>query len=62
VLPFNLMGMNATLMIKYIQFCADCLLHELKQPNIYNVTNPFPWMDIISLWGKTKFDEQFLWK
>ena len=49
VLPFNLMGMNATLMIKYIQFCADCLLRELKQPNIYNVTNPFPWMDTISL-------------
>jgi ribonucleotide reductase beta subunit family protein with ferritin-like domain len=56
---FNLMGMNATLVSLYIRFCADCLLHKLKQPTIvYNVTNPFPWMDTISLQGKTKFFEK----
>jgi hypothetical protein len=41
-----------------IRFCADRLLRELKQPTIYNVTNPFPWMDIISLHGKTNFFEK----
>jgi ribonucleotide reductase beta subunit family protein with ferritin-like domain len=52
------MGMNATLMSQYIQFGADRLLHKLKQPTIYNVTNPFPWMDSISLQGKTNFFEK----
>jgi hypothetical protein len=57
-LPFNLMGMNATLMSQYIRFCADRVLRELKQPTIYNVTNPFPWMDTIFLQGKTNFFEK----
>ncbi len=50
--------MNAPLMGQYIRFCADRLLRELKQPTIYNVNNPFPWMDTISLQGKTNFFEK----
>jgi ribonucleotide reductase beta subunit family protein with ferritin-like domain len=57
-LPFNFMGMNATLMNQYIQFCANCLLCKVKQPTIYNVINPFSWMDTISLQGKTHFFEK----
>jgi ribonucleoside-diphosphate reductase subunit M2 len=52
------MGMNAILMNQYIQFCADRLLRELKQPTIYNVINPFPWMGTISLQGKTNLFEK----
>jgi ribonucleotide reductase beta subunit family protein with ferritin-like domain len=59
-LPFNLMGMNVILINQYISFCANCLLHELKQPRIYNATNPFPWMGTISLQGKTNFFEKQL--
>ena len=58
-LPNGLTGMNAPLMGQYIRFCADHLLHELKQPSLYNVNNPFPWMDgQISLQGKTNFFEK----
>ena len=57
-LPVNLIGMNATLMCQYIEFVADRLLAALSQPKIYNVENPFPWMDMISLQGKTNFFEK----
>jgi hypothetical protein len=46
------------LMNQYIRFCADRLLRKLKQPTIYKVINPFPWMDTISLQGKTNFFEK----
>lgn len=57
-LPVNLIGMNAELMCQYIEFVADRLLEALKQPKVWNVENPFPWMDMISLQGKTNFFEK----
>lgn len=57
-LPVNLIGMNADLMCQYIEFVADRLLVALNQERIYNVENPFPWMDLISLQGKTNFFEK----
>ena len=47
--------MNAELMCQYIEFCADRLLLALGQPKIYRVANPFDWMVLISLQGKTNF-------
>ncbi|MEM9836100.1 MAG: ribonucleotide-diphosphate reductase subunit beta [Bacteroidota bacterium] len=57
-LPVNLIGMNSDMMCQYIEFVADRLLGELKQPKVWNVENPFPWMDMISLQGKTNFFEK----
>lgn len=57
-LPVALIGMNAQLMCQYIEFVADRLLAALSQPKIYHVENPFPWMDLISLQGKTNFFEK----
>jgi ribonucleoside-diphosphate reductase beta chain len=57
-LPVNLIGMNADLMCQYIEFVADRLLSALRCPKVFNVENPFPWMDIISLQGKTNFFEK----
>ncbi len=57
-LPVNLIGMNADLMCQYIEFVADRLLVELQLEKIYKVENPFPWMDMISLQGKTNFFEK----
>ena len=57
-LPVNLIGMNADMMCQYIEFVADRLLEALRQPKIYKVENPFPWMDMISLQGKTNFFEK----
>lgn len=57
-LPVKLIGMNADLMNLYIQFVADRLLVQLGCPKIYNVTNPFDFMDMISLQGKTNFFEK----
>ncbi len=57
-LPVNLIGMNAKLMCQYIEFVADRLLAALHQPKVYLVENPFPWMDLISLQGKTNFFEK----
>lgn len=57
-LPVALIGMNADLMCQYIEFVADRLLTALHQPKVYNVENPFPWMDMISLQGKTNFFEK----
>jgi ribonucleoside-diphosphate reductase beta chain len=57
-LPVNLIGMNAELMRQYIEFVADRLLNELIGKKIYDVTNPFDFMDMISLTGKTNFFEK----
>ncbi|XP_072045435.1 ribonucleoside-diphosphate reductase subunit M2 B-like [Amphiura filiformis] len=57
-LPCSLIGMNATLMKRYIEFVADRLLLELGCDRIYNVENPFDFMENISLEGKTNFFEK----
>lgn len=57
-LPVKLIGMNSDLMSQYIEFVADRLLVELGNEKIYNVTNPFDFMDMISLQGKTNFFEK----
>ena len=57
-LPVNLIGMNADLMCQYIEFVADRLLSALGVSKEYNAENPFPWMDLISLQGKTNFFEK----
>ncbi len=57
-IPVNLIGMNAELMCEYIEFVADRLLVSLGNEKVYNVKNPFPWMDLISLQGKTNFFEK----
>ena len=51
-LPVSLIGMNSKLMSQYIEFCADRLLVALDAPKLYNATNPFDWMELISLQGK----------
>lgn len=57
-LPVELIGMNAVLMQQYIEFVADRLLAALGCTKVYNTTNPFPWMELISLQGKTNFFEK----
>ncbi len=57
-LPVSLIGMNANLMCQYIEFVADRLLFSLGNNKVYNVENPFPWMDMISIQGKTNFFEK----
>jgi ribonucleoside-diphosphate reductase beta chain len=57
-LPVSLIGMNAELMQQYIEFVADRLIVALGYPKVYNATNPFPWMELISLQGKTNFFEK----
>lgn len=57
-LPVKLIGMNAESMRQYIEFVADRLLNELIGKKIYNATNPFDFMDMISLRGKTNFFEK----
>lgn len=57
-LPVNLIGMNCLLMKQYIQFVADRLLVALGQSKVYNVSNPFDFMENISLEGKTNFFEK----
>ena len=57
-LPVRLIGMNAELMCQYIEFVADRLLMELNCPKIYHATNPFDFMEMISLQGKTNFFEK----
>lgn len=57
-LPCRLIGMNAELMSQYIQFVADRLAVQLGYKKIYNVSNPFDFMDLISLEGKTNFFEK----
>jgi ribonucleotide reductase beta subunit family protein with ferritin-like domain len=50
--------MNAELMCQYIEFVADRLLVALGASKIYNATNPFDFMDMISIQGKTNFFEK----
>jgi ribonucleoside-diphosphate reductase subunit M2 len=57
-LPVELIGMNSKLMCQYIEFCADRLLAALHCDRHYNATNPFEWMEMISLQGKTNFFEK----
>lgn len=57
-LPCNLLGMNSVLMAQYIEFVADRLLMSLNHPKIFNSSNPFDWMEMISLQGKTNFFEK----
>ena len=56
-LPCRLIGMNAELMTQYIQFVADRLVVQLGYDKIYNVNNPFSWMEMISIEQKTNFFE-----
>jgi ribonucleoside-diphosphate reductase beta chain len=56
-LPCGLIGMNAKLMSQYIEFVADRLLVQLGYPKIWNTTNPFPFMERISMQGKQNFFE-----
>lgn len=57
-LPVSLIGMNSQLMGEYIEFVADRLLLSLGNEKYYNTSNPFPWMEMISLQGKTNFFEK----
>jgi ribonucleoside-diphosphate reductase beta chain len=57
-LPVSLIGMNAELMCQYIEFVADRLLVALGCKKHYNATNPFDFMEMISLQGKTNFFEK----
>jgi ribonucleoside-diphosphate reductase beta chain len=57
-LPVKLIGMNAALMCQYIEFVADRLLVSLGVPKIYGTQNPFDFMELISLQGKTNFFER----
>jgi len=57
-LPCRLIGMNSMLMNQYIQFCADRLCVQLGYEKIYNVLNPFDFMELISLEGKVNFFER----
>ncbi len=57
-LPCRLIGMNSQMMTQYIQFVADRLCAQLGYKKIYNVTNPFDWMELISLETKTSFFER----
>ena len=57
-LPVKLIGMNADLMCQYIEFVADRLLLELGCSKVFEATNPFNFMELISLQGKTNFFEK----
>jgi ribonucleoside-diphosphate reductase subunit M2 len=57
-LPVELLGMNSGLMSEYIKFCADRLLVALGCDKKYKTVNPFDWMEMISLQGKTNFFEK----
>lgn len=57
-IPVRLIGMNSDLMSTYIEFCADRLIDALGYSKIWNRENPFEWMEMISLQGKTNFFEK----
>lgn len=57
-LPVRLIGMNADLMCQYIEFVADRLLNELGSPRLFEAQNPFDFMDMISIPGKSNFFER----
>ena len=54
----DLIGMNSNLMSQYIEYCADRLMMMLGYDKIFNSENPFDWMELISLEGKTNFFEK----
>lgn len=56
-LSCSLLGMNKTLMEEYVQFVADTLLVQMKYDKLFGVKNPFTWMEMISVEGKTNFFE-----
>jgi ribonucleoside-diphosphate reductase beta chain len=57
-IPVKLIGMNSDMMCQYIEYVADRLLIALGNTKIFNAENPFPWMEMISLQGKTNFFEK----
>jgi ribonucleotide reductase beta subunit family protein with ferritin-like domain len=57
-LPCRLIGMNSEMMTQYIKFVADRLCLQLGYDKIYNTANPFSWMEMISLEGKTNMFER----
>jgi ribonucleoside-diphosphate reductase beta chain len=57
-LPVKLIGMNSDLMAQYIEFVADRLLLELGNERVYNASNPFEFMEMISIQGKANFFER----
>lgn len=57
-LPVSLIGMNADMMKEYIRFVADRLMRTLGYGDIYGAKNPFDWMELISMQGKTNFFEK----
>ncbi len=57
-LPVSLIGMNAEMMVQYIEFVADRLFNALGFDKVYHTANPFPWMETISMQGKTNFFEK----
>ena len=57
-LPVELIGMNSKLMCQYVEFCADRLLAAMGVPKQYGSDNPFPWMDMINLQGKSNMFER----
>lgn len=57
-LPVSLIGMNAEMMTDYIEFVADRLFNALGFQKVYHTANPFPWMETISMQGKTNFFEK----
>jgi ribonucleoside-diphosphate reductase subunit M2 len=58
-LPCRLIGMNSQMMTQYIQYCADRLCVQLGYDKIYHVSNPFDFMELISLEGKVNFFEKY---
>ena len=57
-LPVSLIGMNSRMMSEYIEFVADRLLSDLGVPKHFGTKNPFPWMEMLGLEGKTNFFER----
>ncbi|WP_127716128.1 ribonucleotide-diphosphate reductase subunit beta [Halobacteriovorax sp. HLS] len=57
-IPVSLIGMNADMMKRYIEYVADFWLDRLGCKKVYNTENPFDWMELISLEGKTNFFEK----
>jgi ribonucleoside-diphosphate reductase subunit M2 len=57
-LPVELIGMNSTMMCNYIKFCTDWLLLTLRCQHHFKIGNPFEWMEMISLQGKTNLFEK----
>ena len=57
-LPVDLIGMNSRLMVQYLEYVTDRLLGELNCDRVFNSEDPFDFMDMISLEGKTNFFEK----